>query len=126
MRKIQKQNGISFLWESNNIQDMANTTNAVYMLTFPNGSLYVGSCMNLASRIFNHCDSHNSRHDGLRLLRAINKFKQFKVGLVESCQTIEQARKKEKMLIKAIADDISNKIGKESVKTLMLNTRIYR
>lgn len=89
--------GIKVSYDENNLSDAFSEKNVVYLLTFPDDKRYIGSTMDLTTRINTHCSNSKS----LPLLREhIDMYKEFKVTKLASFDCIEDARKCEDRLIK--------------------------
>ena len=128
IKQINK-NDVIVMWDTNNIEDMFSTINAVYALEFFNKQIYIGSCGNLADRIIGHCTHKNSKSKGINPLLEINPC--FKVHLIKSFDTIEEARKYEKKLIKKYSNKIydtlldNEKNFRKIVRKAMINSVLY-
>ena len=130
MKRDITKNGITIIWDTEKINDVFFTTNAVYALEFPNGQIYIGSCENLADRLFNHCTHRNSKKK-MTLNQILNKYKVFNVHVLKTCSTINDAKKYEKKIIKEYSKNVYKKLDyddlnfKAIVNKVLLNSMLY-
>lgn len=130
MKTFIKKNGITIMWDTEKINDVFSTTNAVYLLEFPNCQIYIGSCENLADRLFNHCTHRNAKRD-MTLNQILNKYEVFNVHVLKTFSTIKEAKKIEKMAIKNYSKKVYNKLKyngadfKTTVNKVLLNSTLY-
>lgn len=129
-KKIEK-NGITVIWNDDQIKDMFSVTNALYKILLPNKQLYYGSAELLADRIINHCTHINSISNQNRLFNtALKKYKTIKVSVVGEYETIDKAREAEKRFISKMARRLYEKLGNEGdfsnvVNKVLLNSEFY-
>lgn len=129
MEKSIKKNGVTVIWDDEEIKDLFSVTNALYKITLPNNQVYYGSAELLADRIINHCSHVNGKHKTLFGM-ALKKYKVIKVSLINEYETIDEARKAEKRFINIMAKKVYNKLdGYDDfysvVNTVLLNSEFY-
>lgn len=129
-KKIDK-NGITVIWDDNEIKDMFYVKNALYKLTLPNKQVYYGSAELLGDRIINHCTHVNLKTAQYRLFNsALKRYKKMKVSLIGEYETINEARDAEKKFIKGIGKRMYKRLGEignytEVVNKVILNSQLY-
>ena len=130
MKKEITKNGITIMWDSEKINDVFSTTNAVYVLEFPNGQVYIGSCENLADRLFNHC-THKNAKKKMTLNQILNKYKVFNVHVLKTFLTKNEAKKYEKKIIKEYSKNVYKRLDYDDlsfrniVNKVLLNSMLY-
>lgn len=129
MEKRIKKNGVTVIWDDEEIKDLFSVTNALYKITLPNNQVYYGSAELLADRIINHCSHVNGKQKTLFGL-ALKKYKVIKVSLINEYETIDEARRAEKRFINIMAKKVYNKLDGsddfcQSVNTVLLNSELY-
>ena len=130
MEKRIKKNGVTVIWNDEEIKDLCSVTNALYKITLPNNQVYYGSAELLADRIINHCSHVNGKQKTLFGM-ALKKYKTIKVSLINEYETIDEARKAEKRFINIMAKKVYNKLDNSLddfcsvVNTVLLNSELY-
>lgn len=130
MEKRIKKNGVTVIWNDEEIKDLFSVTNALYKITLPNNQVYYGSAELLADRIINHCSHVNGKQKTLFGM-ALKKYKAIKVSLINEYETIDEARKAEKRFINIMAKKVYNKLDNSLddfcsvVNTVLLNSELY-
>lgn len=130
MEKRIKKNGVTVIWNDEEIKDLFSVTNALYKITLPNNQVYYGSAELLADRIISHCSHVNGKQKTLFGM-ALKKYKTIKVSLIDEYETIDEARKAEKRFINIMAKKVYNKLDNSLddfctvVNTVLLNSELY-
>lgn len=107
IKKVIKK-GVLIVYDTENVKEIFAVNNAVYALEFPSDKIYIGSCKDLSSRIIQHCS--NSSNSVVK--SEINRYKKFKLTVVDACNRIDEAREIEKKIIHKF-NKSSNIINKE-------------
>lgn len=104
--KEQNFRNVIFYWDENSYPNLLNESNVIYLLTFPDDTIYVGKCNELGNRLFDHC---KLPHKAITIKdNKIRKFRHFNVDILYQDDDVNRLGIMENKIIHNYAKEIYN------------------